>query len=234
MRSMLLLLLVSALGGHHRVVHAGDLSLVQASRPASGIAQVLYRSQQARLDSLAAAERDTPAAAIIQLSLQRLIQALGLSQPVELRVIRGDTMAETVHGHLVVANETLAALPEGERLFILAHELGHVVSGHWSQMGDLFQKYVPGEVTQAHTDAVSEALGRDASRLARRHEFDADAFALRTLRQLGYADVHASAALSHFGFQRSSATHPSTRQRLAALCEIEAAPIETAGLDERP
>lgn len=234
MRSMLLLLLVSALAGPDRAAQAGDRARLQPLRPAPDIVQVLYRSQQARLDSLTAAERGTPAAAIIQLSLQRLIRALGLSQAVELRVIRGETVAETVHGQVVVANETLAALPEGERLFILAHELGHVVSGHWSQMGELFHRHVPGAVTQAHTDAVSEVLGRDASRLARQQEFDADAFALRTLRELGYADAHAMAALSRFGFQRDSATHPGTRQRLAALCAIDAVPIETAGLEDAP
>ena len=102
-------------------------------------------------------------------------------------------------------------------MFILAHELAHVVLRHWSQVGDLYQQYIPGSVTPEKTDAVADALGREASRMARRHEFDADAFALRTLRELGYADAHALSALSRFGFQRDSATHPGTRKRLAAL-----------------
>ncbi|MDO9316283.1 MAG: M48 family metalloprotease [Burkholderiaceae bacterium] len=198
---------------------------------------MLHRSQQARLDSLPTAERGTPAAVVVHLSLQRLVRALELHQPIELRIVSGDTVAETVHGRIVVANEALAALPEGERMFILAHELGHVVLGHWSQMGNLYQQYIPGKVTQAKTDAVSDALGRAASGMVRRQEFDADAFALRTLRELGYADAHALSALSRFGFHRDSATHPGTRQRLAALCAIDAieresAGIETAGIDD--
>lgn len=235
MRWMLGLLLLSILGWPDRQANAGDRA--RALKPGAdstittGITQVLHRSQQARLDSLPPADRGTPATVVVQLSLQRLVRALSLRQPVELRVVSGATVAETVHGNFIVANEALAALPEGERMFILAHELGHVVLGHWSQMGDLYQRYIPGKVTQAQTDAVSDALGRAASGMARRHEFDADAFALRTLRELGHADEQALSALSRFGFHRDSATHPGTRQRIAALCEIDAAERESAGIE---
>lgn len=234
MRWMLWLLWTSALMGPAHAADAGDRSRAATPLPQSGITQVLHRSQQARLNSLPAAERGTPAAVVVQLSHQRLIRALGLRQPVELRIVSGDTVAETVHGNVLVANESLAALPEAERLFILAHELGHVVQGHWTQMGDLYQRYIPGKVTQAKTDAVSQALGRDASRLARQHEFDADAFALRTLRDLGHADAHAMSALSRFGFHHDTVTHPGTRQRIAALCAIDAGEIETAVLEDAP
>lgn len=238
MRWMLWLLWVSSVGGAG-AVHAGDRAHEPSTLPLQGITQVLHRSQQARLDSLPSVDRGTPAAVLLQLDLQRLIRTLGLHQPVELRVIRGDTVAETVHGDVVVANEALAALPEGERLFILAHELGHVVMHHWPQMSDLYRQYIPGKVTRAQTDAVSESLGRAASGLARRQEFDADAFALRTLRELGHADANALSALSRFGFHRDTATHPGTRQRLAALCALDparttAGSVETAGLDEAP
>lgn len=235
MRWMLGLLLLSILGWPDRQANAGDRA--RALKPGAdstittGITQVLHRSQQARLDSLPPADRGTPATVVVQLSLQRLVRALSLRQPVELRVVSGATVAETVHGNVIVANEALAALPEGERMFILAHELGHVVLGHWSQMGDLYQRYIPGKVTRAQTDAVSDALGRAASGMARRHEFDADAFALRTLRELGHADEQALSALSRFGFHRDSATHPGTRQRIAALCEIDAAERESAGIE---
>ena len=233
MRWMLWLLLISGLGGWSaRAVAVDEGPLGPGSHPETGILQVLHRSQQTRLDRLPSAERGTPAAEVLEISVQRLIRAMGLQQPVELRIISGDTVAETVHGNVIVANDALAALPEGERMFILAHELAHVVLRHWSQVGDLYQQYIPGSVTPEKTDAVADALGRDASRMARRHEFDADAFALRTLRELGYADAHALSALSRFGFQRDSATHPGTRKRLAALCAIdEPAEIETAAIE---
>lgn len=234
MRTMLWLLAVSAGVWPGPDAQADDLSGQRESLPAIRITEVLHRSQQVRLDSLAVSAQGTPEAVVVQLSFQRLLRALGLARHIELRVVSGDTIAETVHGDIVVANESLAALPEGERLFILAHELGHVVTGHWSEMGALFQKYVPGTVTQAQTDAVAQALGRAASGLVRRHEFDADAFALRTLREMGYADAHAMSALSRFGFHRDTATHPGTRQRVTALCAIDTARVQTAEVDAAP
>ncbi len=241
MRRMLWLLWMSALIWPAHAANAGDrphnAGRIPGSKLAPEITQVLQRSQQARLDSLPTAERGTPAAVIIHLSLQRLVRVLHLHQPLELRIVSGDTVAETVHGRVVVANEALAALPEGERLFILAHELGHVVRGHWSQMGGLYQQYIPGKVTREQTEAVSVALGRAASGMARRHEFDADAFALRVMRELGYVDADVLPALSRFGMHRDSLTHPGTRQRLAALCALdtgrhESTDVETAALDE--
>lgn len=234
MRSMLWLLWASALAWPGFAAEADQLADPQERLSVTRITEVLHRSQQVRLDGLSVAAPGTPEAVVVQLSFQKLLRALDLARHIELRVVRGDTVAETVHGEIVVANEALAELPEGERLFILAHELGHVVMGHWSQMSELFEKYVPGEVTQAQTDAVSQALSRAVSALVRRHEFDADAFALRTLREMGYADSHAMSALSRFGFHRDTATHPGTHQRLAALCAVDTAHVQTAKADVVP
>mgnify|MGYP002149795662 CR=1 FL=1 len=43
---------------------------------------------------------------------------------------RTGTVAETLNGRTVVANESLALMPEGVRLFVLAHELGHFKHKH--------------------------------------------------------------------------------------------------------
>jgi Zn-dependent protease with chaperone function len=136
---------------------------------------------------------------------------------VELRVIRGNTLAETLHGHVVVANESLADWPEAERQFVLAHELGHIALNHWSQMGLMFQKWVPGTVVQQETDAVASLLGRDASRLAYRQEFEADAFAARVMAAQSSKPYDALAVFMRFGARKDTATHPGTQRRLAAL-----------------
>jgi len=136
---------------------------------------------------------------------------------VDFYVIRGEVIAETLHGHVVVANESLADLPEGTRLFVLAHELGHVAGSHWLQMGQLYRRWVPGEVTPQQTGPVAALLGRDASGLAHRQEFEADAFALAALRALGHPPREALSAFMHMGVQHDTATHPGTRKRVASL-----------------
>jgi predicted Zn-dependent protease len=134
-----------------------------------------------------------------------------------LRVIEGDNLAETLLGRVVVANAVLAQRPQAEQLFILAHELGHVVQGHQDQMGQLFLKWVPGAVVQEHTDAVAPMLGREASGLAHRQEFSADAFALRTLCAMGYAREEVVALFVRMGLNQATATHPAGSRRMLAL-----------------
>jgi Zn-dependent protease with chaperone function len=137
--------------------------------------------------------------------------------PIDFHVVAGAVMAETLHGHIVVANESLADLPEAERLFVLAHEIGHVQQRHWLQMGLVYKRWIPGEVTPEKTDPVAGSLGREASGLAHRHEFEADAYALQTLQQLGLPVDAAFSSLRLMGLQQDTATHPGTRKRLASL-----------------
>lgn len=186
--------------------------------PARGedIVDVLRRSQQQRLDAMTPAP-DGPRADVVRASFEQLRRALPSELPVDLHVIRGDTLAETLHGHIVVANESLADLPEGARLFVLAHELGHVASRHWLQMGLVYRRWVPGEVTPQTTDPVAGMLGREASGLSHRQEFEADAYAQQVLRTLGRPAQDAFAIFMQTGVQRDTATHPGTRKRLASL-----------------
>jgi Zn-dependent protease with chaperone function len=186
------------------------------------------RSQQVRLDAMPLADMAGARAATVRASLDTLVQRLRGLPPVELRVTRGEIVAETLHGRILIANEALADLPEGERLFVLAHELGHVMLEHWAQMGLLYQKWIPGEVVQHKTDAVSQQLGREGSALAQRQEIEADAFGLRTIRALGLSEQDAMNAFMHLGVRNDTATHPGTPKRIAAFRAIDADQLQAA------
>lgn len=201
---------------------------VQAQVHAQGIVDVLERSQAQRLAGFAAV--DGPRADTVRGSFERLRAALPGGPAVELRVIGGPVIAETLQGRVIVANASLADLPEPERLFVLAHELGHAQLGHWAAMGRLYLRWVPGAVTPARTDPVAEAMARDASRLAYRQEYEADAFALRYLQSAGWGAAPAFAAFGDLGLQRDTATHPGTLRRMAALRAVEAGQ-DLAGAD---
>ncbi|MGY4831042.1 M48 family metalloprotease [Sphaerotilaceae bacterium SBD11-9] len=185
------------------------------------IAEVLARSQQVRLDALPPAPA-SPQAHKVRASFEALVHVLGLAgRGVELRVVRGETVAETLNGHVVVANESLGDWPEADRLFVLAHELGHVALDHWSQVSVMYQKWVPGTVTRQQTDSVAALLGREASQLAYQHEYEADAFASRTLEGLGISQQEVFSVFMHLGSHKDTPTHPGTQRRLAALRAAE-------------
>ncbi|HKW82628.1 MAG TPA: M48 family metalloprotease [Burkholderiaceae bacterium] len=197
------------------------------------IAGVLLRSQQARLDRAHAVDNTGLRARTVRSSFETLARALGLRYPVELRVIDGDIVAETLQGRIVLANESLADLGEGERLFILAHELGHIELRHWEQTERLYQKWVPGAVSPDRTESVAALLGREASVLAHRQEYEADAFALRTVHALGHSSQDAIAAFMHMGASHATATHPGTGKRLAALRAADKARTDAAQPETR-
>ena len=185
------------------------------------IIDVLRRSQQQRLDSFTEAPQGERREAVRN-AFAKLRDALAPGVSIELRVVSGGTYAETLHGSILVVNESLADLPEGERIFIMAHEIGHVVAGHWEQMGRVYRRWIPGEVTQDKTDPVAGLLGRDASGLAHRHEYAADAFAHQALVKLGWPSEVAFAAFVRQGMQHDTATHPGTRKRIASLRAAQA------------
>ena len=200
------------------------------------IVGVLERSQAARLDHAHAADPDGARARIVRDSFETLTRALGLRHPVELRVIDSadrEIVAETLQGRVVLAHQSLADLDAFERMFILAHELGHIELRHWEQTQRLYQKWVPGVVVPQQTEPVAALLGRDASGLAYRQEFEADAYALRALQRLGGSMQDAIAAFMHRGITHDTATHPGTGKRLAALRAIAAGSAPAPQADTR-
>jgi len=201
-----------------------------AAQATNDIIDVLHQSAQRRLDAMTLAA-DGPRAQAVRSSFELLRRAVAPDSAVELRVVIGSTVAETLDGRVIVANESLADVPEGVRLFVLAHELGHVQQGHWRQVGDLYKRFVPGEVVPQTTEPVAGPLGRAASAQAHRHEFEADAFALQALRILGRSSDEAHAALRHQGMQHDTATHPGTRKRLASLRAAESGVMPVSSSD---
>ncbi len=192
---------------------------------AEGIDEVLARSQQQRLAGRVAATvpADAQAQATLRRDLDQLVEMLAIGRPnYELRVVATGAIAETLDGRVILVNADLAGWPEAERLFVLAHELGHVVQGHWAQLGAVYRRHVPGEVTPETTGPVSALLGREASSVSHRHEFEADAFALKALRERGHGVQDILPLFLRMGATGDSASHPAARKRVAQLRALEA------------
>lgn len=189
-----------------------------------GIAEVLDRSQRMRLAALREAEPSPESVEVIRASFNAVMAAWPRAPQVTLLVTRAPVIAESLLGRVIVASEALAGLPEAQRRFVLAHELGHVIEGHWARMGLLYRKHVPGAVDPEHTQAVAHVLGREASALAHEQELAADAFGLRLILGMGHEVGDALAAFRCFGALPDTATHPGTRKRVAHLHALMASP----------
>ncbi len=200
-----------ALGGVARAAEP-----VPASAPET-IAQVLDRSARQRLAEFERHRVDAAHSAPIQADLERIFRQLARRPDIELLVVDGPFHAEMLAGRVLVVGASLAALPEGERLFILSHEIGHAAMSHWGELGELYTRLIPGEVRQDLTDAVAPQLGREASALVHGHEYAADAYAWQILRSLGFGMDSVMAALQVVPGMGDTPTHPATRKRYARL-----------------
>lgn len=191
---------------------------------AQGIEQVLERSQQMRLAQRPAADAASPAAARVRASLHKLLGLPGLAPlDVQLHLVGGGVFAEALlHRPGVAVSEAVGELPEGERLMMLAHELGHVRMAHAGALKALYKRHIPGEVRPDTTDPAAAALGPQAHALSHRQEFEADAYGYTLVRSLGFGVDTAQGLLLRQGLQMDSATHPGTRRRLSQLRALEA------------
>lgn len=198
---------------------AGMLALLQPGwAGAEDIRAVLQRSQAQRLSTYPTVADTDAQAQQIRRSFDQVLAVMGpLPTPVELRIVSAPIVAETLQGRIVVANQSLAHLPEGERQFVLAHELGHVMLGHWGELGALYQQFIPGEVRPDTTDPVARSLGRAASTQAHRHEFEADAFGFQAITRLGHPADTVHRFFLRMGVVQDTATHPGTGKRVAQL-----------------
>lgn len=184
------------------------------------ILDVLQRSQQMQLDALLEQQVDPASveAQRVQESFDKVQAVLRLPVDAKLIVVRGPLLAVCLMGRVIAANVAIADLSEAERMFVLSHELGHIAHDHWGQLGALYKQHIPGEVVPATTDPVAGILGREASELSHRHEYEADAFALRLLRRVGASDDTPVVLFTeHLPMVKATATHPGTHQRLAHL-----------------
>jgi hypothetical protein len=191
---------------------------------AEGIEQVLERSQQMRLAQRPAADARSAAAQRVRDSVQRLCALSSSDAPaVELVLLGGELFAEALLDRPGIAvSQAVGELPEGERLLLLAHELGHVRLMHAHALKALYRRHIPGEVRPETTDPAAAALGAQAHTLSHRHELEADAYAYTLVRSLGLGIDNAFALLTRQGMQHDSATHPGTRRRIAQLRMLEA------------
>lgn len=190
---------------------------------AEDITQVLQRSQQWRLQQRPAPDLQSAAADRVRTSFERVKQLDTRGADVQLRIVGGELFAEALFGQrTLVVSEIAGELPEGERLLMLAHEMGHLMLGHWGGLSALYRSHIPGEVRPETTDPVARKLSIEAQTLSHRQEFEADSYGFELVRKMGFGLDHAFGLLMRQGLQFDTPTHPGTRRRLAQMRVLEA------------
>jgi Zn-dependent protease with chaperone function len=196
---------------------------VHAEDHLEDITQVLQRSQQWRLQQRPAPDQNSAASARVRSSFERLKQLDPQGADVQLQIIGGPLFAEALFGQrTLVVSEAAGDLPEGERLLMLAHEMGHLMLGHWGGLSALYRSHIPGAVRPETTDPVARKLSLEAQALSHRQEFEADGYGFALVRKMGFGLDNAFGLLMRQGLQFDTPTHPGTRRRLAQMRVMDA------------
>jgi hypothetical protein len=205
-------------------IGCGAVAALLPSAAAEDIESVLERSQQSRLARRPAVNLHSAAAERVRASWQRLLALPGAEgEPLALRLVGGPLHAEALlDGRGVAASEALGELGEGERMLMLAHELGHLRLAHPRALKAMYRRHIPAEVLREATDPVAAALGSDGHALSYRNELAADAFGYILVRGLGYGIDDAMRLLGRQSMHLDTLTHPGTARRWTRLRALEA------------
>jgi len=116
----------------------------------------------------------------------------------------------------IIVSPSLARLPRGERLFVLAHEIGHLANADVKRWLALGEKLGLTADSEASNSAMMSALSREV-------ELNADAFAATVLRKM---NINAESA-AHSYFQRmklldlpGTTSHPAAQSRVSAIAVL--------------
>jgi len=117
-------------------------------------------------------------------------------------------------GQSIVISSRLSRLPPAQRFFILAHELGHVRLSHHAAMNSFVARAVSSAPDER---AARAAIASGLTAISQQNELDADAFAVRLMREAGHNPEEAARLFESIGEGADNSTHPSTGRRARAI-----------------
>jgi Zn-dependent protease with chaperone function len=124
---------------------------------------------------------------------------------------------------VIIVGSTMASLPREQLAFVLAHEYGHHVRGHWRStlsrgLGLASAAGKPASTIEELAPFTIQAVTPETSH---HDELDADRAAIVLLKSFGLYDEKAiTTMLTTFGDDASS-THPSALARIKAITAVE-------------
>ena len=164
--------------------------------------------------SCAAVSATDPDRQLIEADIARFVKVAPVPPQVRFQVLDCADDGFVHQGRTIVVSTRLSRLAPPQRFFILAHELGHLHLQHHAATSSF--------VAQAVRSAPDErsARARVASGLtplSHQAEFDADAFAVRVMRDAGIDPLEAARLFDSIGEGKDNATHPSAGRRARAI-----------------
>lgn len=151
---------------------------------------------------------------LIEADISRFLTVADVPADVRFQVLDCPDDGFVHQGRNIVISTRLARLPVSQRFFILAHELGHVRLQHHAATS----RFVTNAVKGARDERTARArVYSGLAAISHQAELDADAYAVKLMREAGIDADHAAQLFESLGEGKDTKTHPSAGRRARAI-----------------
>lgn len=158
-----------------------------------------------------------PQRQLIESDIARFRSAVAVPEGVRFDVADCPMDGFVYGGRTVVLSIRMARLNEAQRFFILAHELGHVQLKHRAAFSSFVARVLG---STSDEQALRAGIESGLSAVSHQAEFEADAFAARTMRGAGQDPEQAARLFDTLGEGEDNRTHPAAGKRARAIRAI--------------
>jgi Zn-dependent protease with chaperone function len=155
-----------------------------------------------------------PQRRLIESDIAKLSRLTAIPPGVRFEVLDCPVDGFVYKGQIIVISARLSRLSAPQRFFIIAHELGHLKLQHHAAIMSFVARAVS---TSADETAARAAIASGLAAISRQAEFDADAFAVRLMREAGLDPEQAARIFDSIGEGADNGTHPSPGRRARAI-----------------
>ena len=187
---------------------------VAASAHAQPLVDKIVSQLEASPASCNAAPANDPQRKLVEADLAQFLMTARVPAHVHFDVLECLDDGFVYQGDTIVLSTRMSRLTHAQRFFIMAHELGHVQLQHHTATS----KFVTKAVRSARDERTARArVTSGLPALSQQAELDADAFAVRLMREAGEDPEQAARLFEGIGEGKDNATHPSPGRRARAI-----------------
>jgi hypothetical protein len=140
-----------------------------------------------------------------------LVRVMGVPSSIRLIVTSSSLVAQAFPGSVLAVNADVADVPKAQRMFVLAHELGHIMKDH---IGSFVQLLKEKESIEKIYAGQGVFIRVNFTEQSHSNEFAADSFARDCLVKMKLSISDAAKFLVPFKDTPASESHPAVAERL--------------------
>ncbi|MBW8832436.1 MAG: M48 family metalloprotease [Burkholderiales bacterium] len=188
--------------------------LVASAAHANPLVERLVNQLEASPSGCARVATSHPQRRLIESDIAKFSKLTTIPEGVRFEVLDCPVDGFVYRGQTVVISTRLSRMSAPQRFFIIAHEMGHLKLQHHAAIMSFVSRAVD---TSADESAARAQIASGLAAISHQAELDADAFAVRLMREARLDPEQAARIFDTIGDGEDNGTHPSPGRRARAI-----------------